>query len=111
MQMYPGKVNSPATTLAAAITDSDTDIELTDASVLPAAPNICTIGTREDAETVLFTGVTGDTLTGCTRGFEGTAKAWDAGVVVARMFTHHDYEALRVNVGAGGGRTTIWGAM
>jgi len=96
--MYPAKVNSPATTLSSFITDSQTTISLTDASVVPAAPNLAVIGTGEDAETVLYTGKSGNDLTGCTRGFQGTAKAWDSGTSVARFFTAYDYDTLRTNL-------------
>ena len=104
--MYPGMVNSPQTELASAITDTDTTIPLLDASVLPDPPNICTIGTGEDAETVLYTGISGNDLTGVTRGFQGAAKAWSAGVKVARNFTAYDYDALRQNVADHASATT-----
>lgn len=96
--MYPGMVNSPQTELASAIDDSQTTIPLLDATVLPAAPNLATIGTGEDAETVLYEGVDGNDLTDVTRGFQGAAKAWNAGTKVARNFTAYDYDALRENV-------------
>jgi len=96
--MYPGQVNSPHTELASAIDDEQTTIPLLDASVLPDPPNLATIGTGEDAETILYTGVSGNDLTGVTRGFQGAAKAWNAGTKVARNFTAYDYDALRQNV-------------
>ena len=96
--MYPAKINSPATTLASGINDIVTTIPLTNASVVPAAPNLAVIGTGEDAETVLYTGKSGNDLTGCTRGFQGTAKAWESGTSVARFFTAYDYDTLRTNL-------------
>jgi len=96
--MYPGKINSPATTLSSGINDIVTTIPLTDASVVPAAPNLAVIGTGEDAETIKYTGKSGNDLTGCTRGFQGTAKAWDSGTPVARFFTAYDYDTLRTNL-------------
>lgn len=96
--MYPAKINSPATTLSSGINNVVTTIPLTDASVVPAAPNLAVIGTGEDAETVAYTGKSGNDLTGCTRGFQGTAKAWDSGTSVARFFTAYDYDTLRTNV-------------
>ena len=96
--MYPGMVNSPQTELAQAIDDQTTTIPLVDASKLPPAPNLAVIGTGEDAETVLYEGVDGNDLTGVTRGFQGTAKAWPQGAKVARTFTAYDYDALRENV-------------
>ena len=108
-------VNSPQTELASAIDDEQTTIPLLDASKLPPAPNLATIGTDETAETVLYTGKSGNNLTGVTRGFQGAAKAWVQGTKVARLFTEYDYEALADNIRdlaggiddlAGEGRTT-----
>ena len=96
--MFPAAVNSPVTELAAAIDDVQDTIELVDASKLPAAPNLAVLGSDETAETVLYTGVDGNTLTGVTRGFQGSPKAWSAGTKVARNFTAYDYEALRGNI-------------
>lgn len=98
-EMFPAVANSPATELSAAITDIQTTITLLDASKLPDAPNIATIGVDESAETVRYEGKSGNTLTGVTRGFNGTAaKAWAIGVGVARYFTAYDVDALRENV-------------
>src|SRR5690554_4791580 len=96
--MYPGQVNSPQTELASAIDDEQTTIPLLDTSKLPDPPNLATIGTGEDAETILYTGVSGNDLTGVTRGFQGAAKAWAQGTKVARFFTEYDYDALRQNI-------------
>jgi len=97
-QMYPGQPNSPQTELASAVADTDTTIPLLDASKLPPAPNIATIGVGEDAETILYTGISGNDLTGVTRGFQGSAKAWNVGAKVARYFTAYDHEAFRQNI-------------
>ena len=96
--MYPGMPNSPQTELAQAIDDQTTTIPLVDASKLPPAPNLATIGVGEDAETILYTGKSGNNLTGVTRGFQGAAKAWVQGTKVARNFTAYDYDALRENL-------------
>ena len=104
--MYPAKINSPATTLSSGINDIVTTIPLTDASVVPAAPNLAVIGIGEDAETVLYTGKSGNDLTGCTRGFQGTAKAWDSGTSVARFFTAYDCDTLRTNLSTHDGEET-----
>jgi hypothetical protein len=96
--MYPAIVNSPGTVLSAAITNSTTTISLVDATKLPTAPNLATIGILEDTETILYTGKSGNSLTGVTRGFQGTAKVWGAGTPVARMFTAYDYDTLKNNV-------------
>ncbi|KAA8750133.1 hypothetical protein [Paenibacillus sp. UASWS1643] len=98
LPMYAAMVNSPGTELAADITASATSIDVLDASKLPTAPNLVTVGGDETAETILYTGKTGNTLTGCTRGFEGTAKGWAAGSPAARNHTAYDYEAGRANI-------------
>ncbi|WP_155990542.1 hypothetical protein [Paenibacillus graminis] len=70
-----------------------------DASKLPPAPNLFTIGTDEGCETILYTGKTGNNLTGCTRGFDGTtAKAWVIGSKVARYYTAADHNAFKANI-------------
>ncbi|WP_434750265.1 tail fiber protein [Paenibacillus amylolyticus] len=98
LPMYAAAVNSPSTELASDINATDTSIDVLDASKLPAAPNLVTVGGDETAETILYTGKTGNTLTGCTRGFEGTAKGWAAGSLAARNHTAYDYEAGRANI-------------
>ncbi len=96
--MYAAKVNSPETTLASGIDDSATTIALADASVLPAGPNLAVLGTGEDAETVLYTAKDGNSLTGCTRGKEGTAASWPAGTAVARRICAYDHDTFKANV-------------
>ena len=97
--MYPAINNSPVSTLAQNISVNADTIELIDASVLPAAPNIATIGTDENAELVLYTGINGSSITGCTRGFNGTtARAWTSGSKVFRGFTAYDHDTFRDNI-------------
>lgn len=97
--MYPAKANSPKTELSAAITAAATTIPLVDASKLPAAPNLATIGVDEAAETILYTGISGNSLTGVTRGFNGTtAKSWGQGIKVARYFTAYDHDTFKANI-------------
>jgi hypothetical protein len=96
--MYPAMANSPSTVLYYSI-DSLTDVILVaDSSKLPDAPNIATIGTGEDAETIFYADKAGDALIGVTRGFQGTAKEWIGGTPVARYFTAYDYDAVRENI-------------
>ncbi|AKL96616.1 hypothetical protein CACET_c31720 [Clostridium aceticum] len=95
--MYPGQVNSPAAELAENINASQTTIPMDNASILPDAPNICTISIGEDAETILYLGKDGNNLIDVTRGFEGPAKSWNAGTKVRRLFTAYDYNSLRQN--------------
>ena len=98
--MYPGKAYSPQTTLAVPINATATEITLTDASVLPEAPNIAVIGDEEQAETILYTEKNGNILSGITRGIarENEAVAWDAGAVIARNITSLDLNAVQENI-------------
>lgn len=96
--MYPAIPNSPVTELASAIDATQTTIPLVNATVLPDAPNLATIGIGETAETILYTGKSGNDLTGVTRGFQGSASAWGAGQKVARYFTAYDHDAFRLNI-------------
>lgn len=96
--LYPGKVNSPKTDLATAITATDTEIIVADASKLPAAPNICTFLSGDTSETIAYAGITGNKLTGCMRGLQGTAKGWAVGTKVARTFTEYDWQAVLDNL-------------
>ena len=96
--MYKGIPFSPQVALADGIGAGDTMIPVTDISAFPDAPNLATIGTDEDGETILYTAKTTDSLSGCTRGVEGMAKAWPSGTTIARNFTNKDFDALQKNV-------------
>lgn len=96
--MYPAQANSPGTELAAAIDAIQTTIPLVDASRLPAAPNLMAIGSDDSAETILYTGISGNDLTGVTRGFQGEAKSWVAGSKAARYLTAYDIDSMRKNI-------------
>lgn len=97
--MYPALANSPGTEIATELTSAAVIISVLDASKLPAAPNLLTIGTDDNPETVLYTGKSGNNLTGCTRGFNGTtAQSWIVGSKVARYFTAYDHDAFRGNI-------------
>lgn len=96
--MYSGLVNSPETTITNNISNSDTIIYVLDPSRVPAdLPNLMTLGTGTNAETVKVTEVDGNALT-VERGFQGTLAAWPAGTVIARNFTEYDYNALKENI-------------
>ena len=98
LTMYSGSVNSPSTKLAQSITINQTTLELEDASVLPLAPNIFTIGEDSDCETVLYnSNPVGNTIT-VQRGFQGIAKQWDIDTPCSRNFTEYDYRALIENI-------------
>ena len=96
--MYKGIPFSPQVALADGIGAGDTTIPVTDISAFPDAPNLATIGTDEDGETILYTAKTTDSLSGCTRGVEGMAKAWPSGTTIARNFTNKDFDALQKNI-------------
>jgi hypothetical protein len=98
--MYSGKINSPSTTLATPINNSDTTIVLVDASVLPAAPNIFVIGYDTDSpETIFYPSTPSlNVLSGVTRAFQGVAQSWIVNSKIARMFTEYDYNALVNNL-------------
>lgn len=101
LPMYPGVANSYQTELSAAINASVTTIPLQSvaSTILPDAPNIAVIGVDETAETILYTGKTGNTLTGVTRGYNGTtARSWPTGTKIARMFTAADWDSARQNI-------------
>jgi hypothetical protein len=95
---YPASVNSRQTELADAIDDIQTSFTVLDGSVLPPAPNLLTLGTDESAETVLYTGLSENEVTGVTRGFESGAKSWAAGTKLARFFTAYDHDTFRGNI-------------
>lgn len=96
--MYPPKVNSPYTVLSAALSSSGTTVSVSSTAVFPDAPNLATIGVDDTAETILYTGKGSGTLTGVTRGFEGTAKEWPAGMYIARVLTAYDIESVQQNI-------------
>ena len=96
--MYPGIPFSPATTLASGIGAADTTIPLTDASVLPDAPNYATIGVDEGGEVILYAAKAGNLLSGCVRAVEGAAQQWNAGSVIGRNWNNIDYQTLADNL-------------
>ena len=91
--MFPAMLNSPVSQLTAGISSTDTIIPVGDANKFPEPPNIATIGIdRDDAETIRYTGKSGNNLTGVTRGFQGQAKSWSAGTLIARVYTKYDHD-------------------
>lgn len=96
--LYPGIPFSPQATLTDNIGAADTIIPVSDVSAFPAAPNLATIGTDEDGETILYAAKTANALSGCQRGVEGTAKAWQMGEIIARNFTAKDHNDLIAKV-------------
>ena len=97
--MYPAMPGSPKTTLAADLTAAATSMTLSDASVLPAAPNLAVIGDDETAEVVSYTAINGNTVSGLVRALGGTtASAWTTGASVARNFTSFDHNRFKENI-------------
>lgn len=99
--MYPAQANTPETTLAGALTTSDTSVTVLDGSILPDAPNLLTIGAdTTSAETVLMTAKVGNVLT-IERGYDGTSpRSWTKGDIIGRYFTAADQTAIQENIKA-----------
>ena len=96
--MYPPQNNGPRTQLTAAINAAATSITVEDASILPPAPNILSLGGAENTELVKCVSITGNILT-VERGFNGTtAKTWDAETYIYRGIQAQDVSALQANV-------------
>jgi hypothetical protein len=77
---YKGGCNN-YTTISSNISDSDTSIPLTDSTYF-TMPSVVKI----NSEHMYCTGKTGDTLTGCTRGYNSTvAKAWTSGITIRQV--------------------------
>ena len=91
--MFTAMLNSPVSQLTAGISSTDAIIPVGDANKFPEPPNIATIGIdRDDAETIRYTGKSGNNLTGVTRGFQGQAKSWSVGTLIARVYTKYDHD-------------------
>lgn len=96
--MYAPQANSPATTTVGALSTGTVQFDVLDADILPAAPMLLVLGgDTQNAETVLMTAKSGNTLT-VTRAVQGAARSWAAGTQVARLFTAKDHEALIANI-------------
>ena len=98
LEMFKAKINSPQTELASSITAIQTTITVVNAAVLPAAPNICTIGVDTAAETIMYSAINGNQLTGVTRGFQGVAAAWGISTLVGRYYTAYDHDTFVDNL-------------
>lgn len=92
--LHQGVAFSPQTTISENIGAADTIIKVSDSSVFPDPPNYATIGTDELGETIEYAAKAEGLLSGCTRGVEGTAKAWQKGDVIARNFTAKDHNDM-----------------
>ncbi len=92
--LYSGIPFSPQATITNNIGAADSIIEVSDVSAFPPAPNLATIGTDADGETILYTAKTESALSGCQRGVEGEARGWTAGELIGRNFTAKDHADL-----------------
>jgi len=98
MEMFEGAVNSVETQLTADISAVDTEITVQNGNILPDAPNLLTIGgDAANVETVMFTNKNGNILT-VVRAFQGAAKEWEAGTIIARYMTEYDHAAFIHNI-------------
>lgn len=82
-------VNGLQTTLAASILATDTTIQLTSTTSFPTTGYV----TIDNSEVVLYTGISGSNLTGCSRGADGTTAApHSLGVTVGATIVaaHHN---------------------
>ena len=97
-EMYKGVVNSPETTITNDISSTDTLIYVLDETRVPDdLPNLMTIGTGTNAETIKVVSKAGSAIT-VVRGFQGIAKPWPTGSIIARNFTEYDYNTLIENI-------------
>lgn len=96
--MYKGKAFSPLATTTSEINGAATVIPVSDINAFPDAPNYATLGNDENAETIIYTAKSENSLSGCTRGVEGSAKTWSSGTVISRNFTAKDFDTLVDNV-------------
>lgn len=95
--------NAVASTVGAGgVTNVATTIPITSTTGAPAdgiarlATYDAGTGAMTAFEVVSYTGKTGTSLTGCTRGFEGTASAWSAGTeVVFDVITQEKFDVLQ----------------
>ena len=93
-ELYKAIAGSPITYLATDVLVGQTTIAVTDDSVLPDAPNICTIGYGENIETIRYGAKSNGILQDVTRGLEGTPRVWKAGTEVARFYTAYEHNAI-----------------
>ena len=96
--MYQNIPFSKNTRLANSILSSDTSITVEDGSVFPSAPNYATIGTDENAETILYNAISSNELQNIERAKEGTAKSWSSGEIISRNFSNVDVVAFSNNI-------------
>jgi FOG: PKD repeat len=102
-RIYPAMVNSPLTSTTAPIDEDDNVIPVLDLAKLPEGPNEATLGEDwQTAEPIRYEDKSAETgpgnLTGVTRGFQGTARAWPTSTAIARRITAYDAMSTRENL-------------
>ncbi len=110
--MFSAQVNSPELTLYSAITTTVQSTIVVSGDVankLAGAPNLFTVGTGENAETIHFSTAPTEspagvwTFTGCERGYDsngviGVAATWAAGTSVYRHQCAYDFDTFKANI-------------
>ena len=97
-KMYEGIAFSPPSILTQTLGETDNIIYVANPEYFPDGPNVATIGTDADAETIYYASKTENALSGCTRGVEGEAKAWQSGEIIGRNYTADDYHRIIENI-------------
>lgn len=93
--------NSRITQLTDAITAAAQIILVADIAAFPAAPNLATIGTENDAEVIFYAGIDAGagTLTGCLRGRSLTSsRAWPIGTDIYHAWTAETANTMMANI-------------
>lgn len=98
LELYKGQPGSPIAALINDISETDTEIIVSNGSYFPDPPNLATIYGGEDFETILYRSKNGNILSDITRAVEGTARAWRAGTRIARFYTAYDQEGIIKNI-------------
>lgn len=100
MTLFKPQAGSPSTSLVNAITDTQTEIEVVDVTILPDPPNILTLTSNDNFETIIYNGIdeAGNLLQNITRGVEGTAQSWESGTTISRLFTAKDLLDLQAEI-------------
>jgi len=106
--MYPLKDGSPKALTTADITDTDTQLYISDLSVLPAAPNLLVIYTSptvwERCKYTLKQSASGAGYVNILRSGDewgsstGSAQSFATGAKVARNVFKPDFDAIQANV-------------
>jgi len=108
LTMYPLKDGSPKALTTADITDTDTQLYISDLSVLPAAPNLLVIYTSptvwERCKYTLKQSASGAGYVNILRSGDewgsstGSAQSFATGAKVARNVFKPDFDAIQANV-------------